>query len=245
MAKKDSDEAFEDYDLDEEKPKKSKGGKKKRKSKTLLWVAAFIVILAILLLIRFKYAAPSAEEDNTSTQEDEAPEEEVENQYVTAPETTSEQYEKEAPVKDLGDQIVYKEDLPQVQSNIDTSEKPELFSNLKCEYDETSKLLYISLHVYNTLGEDIKISPRGVAKGYNTYFKIRGTVDDNPGCGTEILAPGEYTDCKRVGFDNARYSNTPGINRISVQVPGKTEALLIECPQVPEDAPVLQWVRAQ
>ncbi|NQU78137.1 hypothetical protein HQ545_00025 [Candidatus Woesearchaeota archaeon] len=83
------------------------------------------------------------------------------------------------------------------------------------------------------LDEDIKISPRGVYKGYNTYFMIRGIVDTDPGCDTELLNPGEYTECTRIGFDTSTYSNVEGINRVSVQVPGKTEALLVECPEAP------------
>jgi len=250
MAKKDEEDTMEDYDNDEaeDKPKK-KASKRKKKSKTWMWVVAFVVILAILLLIRWKYTPTEATKNETPVEE-QAPPEQVENQYVTEPSKTtttkpaSEQVEEQ---KELGDQVVPKEDLPNVQENVDTTAEPTLFSNLKCEYDETSKLLYISLHVYNVFNQDMLIAPHGVQKGYNTYFKIRGTVDTDPGCGTEILAPGEYTDCKRIGFENARYSNTPGINRISVQTPGGssggTEALLIECPKVPEDALVLQWIR--
>lgn len=245
--KKDEDEWFDD-DEAEDKPKKKKAKKGKKKWKVLIWVAAFIIILAILLLIRFKYAATAPEETPI---EEAAPEDEIEERYVPEPDATdSEQgaYDEagegsvyEEP-RHLGPDVVDKEDLPNIASNIDTSAPPELFSNLRCDYDEELDILYISLRVYNILGEDIKISPRGVQKGYNTYFLIRGVVDTDPGCGTELLQPDEYTDCKRIGFDLPRYSNQPGVNRISVQVPGKTEALLFECPEVPEESAINQWV---
>jgi hypothetical protein len=247
MAKKDEEDMMEDYDADEaeDKPKK-KASKRKKKSKTWIWVVAFVVILAILLLIRWKYT-PTAALKNETPVEEQAPPEVVENQYVTEPAKTTTKAtpsDEQADVpRELGDQVVPKEDIPNVQENIDTTAEPKLFSNFKCEYDETAQLLYISLHIYNVFNEEMRIAPHGVQKGYNTYFKIRGNVITDPGCGTEILAPGEYTDCKRIGFSNARYSDTPGINRISAQTPGGTEALLIECPAVPDDAPVLQWIR--
>jgi hypothetical protein len=235
MAKKNDEEMFEDYEEEaEEKKPKKKGGKKRKKAvKIIAWVVAFVVILAILLFIRFKYAAPEVAPEEAP--EEEAPPEEVEEAYVPAPEETVVEAAEEAP-KHIGPDVVPKEDLPQVQEVVDTSELPELFSNLRCEYDENAGLLYMSLRIYNVLDEDIKISPKGVQKGYNTYFLIRGVVDTDPGCGTELVQPGEYTDCRRIGFDTLRYGNVPGINRISVQVPGKTEALLIECPELPEDA---------
>ncbi|MBW2964164.1 hypothetical protein KY363_01780 [Candidatus Woesearchaeota archaeon] len=240
MAKKKNvnaeDEWFEDEDMEaeESKPKKKAGKKKKRTGKAVAWVVAFVVILAILLFIRFKYAAPQAD---TAAQEETAPEPEVVTRVVPEPEETETADEDEGSVyqepKYAGPDVVDKEDLPKVQDVIDTTAEPELFSNIKCDYDYTAELLYISLRIYNTLEEDIKISPRGVQKGYNTYFKIRGLVDIDPGCGTELLEPSEYTECTKIGFDNERYGNVEGINRISVQVPGKTEALLVECPAKP------------
>jgi hypothetical protein len=244
MAKKNNeDEMFEDYEAEEEKKPKKKGGKKKKKAmKIAAWIVAFVVILAILLFIRFRYATPSAAPEETPVEE--VPPDVVEEQYVPTPEKTAAEEEVsdyEAP-KHLGPDVVDKSELPNVQEVIDTSAPPELFSNLQCEYDEALDILYISLRIYNVLGEDIKISPRGVQKGYNTYFLIRGVVDTDPGCSTELVQPGEYTDCKRIGFDLPRYSNQPGINRISVQVPGKTEALLFECPAVPEESAINQWI---
>jgi hypothetical protein len=242
--KKDEDEWFEDDAEAEEKPKKKKGKKSKKSWKIAIWIAVFVVILAILLLIRFKYATPAPEE---KAAEEIPPPAEVEEKYVPEPDTT--RYDGEEPdastydePKYLGPDVVPKEDLPHVESNIDTSVEPELFSNIRCDYDATADILYMSLRVYNNIGEDIKISPRGVQKGYNTYFFIRGVVDTDPGCGTELLQPDEYTDCKRIGFDLQRYSAQPGINRISVQVPGKTEALLVECPAVPEESAINQWI---
>lgn len=239
MAKKKNgnaeDEWFEDDHMEEDsKLKKKSGKKKKRTGKAIAWVVAFVVILAILLFIRFRYAAPA---EQTTTEEETAPEPEVVTKVVPEPQESATEEEDRGSVyqepRYAGPDVVIKEDLPKVQEVIDTTAEPELFSNLKCDYDYTEELLYISLRVYNTLSEDIRISPRGVQKGYNTYFKIRGLVDLDPGCGTELLEPGEYTECTKIGFDNERYGNVEGINRISVQVPGKTEALLIECPAKP------------
>jgi len=240
MAKKkkntvEEDDWFDDDDFEEEpKPKKKKGRRKKKRGKAVAWVIAFIVILAILIFIRFRYTAPA----DTDTADDEAPEAEIVEKVVTEPEGYDEEDEGsvyEEP-KYLGPDVVDKEDLPKIQDVIDTTADPELFSNIKCDYDYTDELLYISLRIYNTLDETMKISPRGVQKGYNTYFKIRGLVDLDPGCGTEILEPGEYTACTKVGFDNERYGNIEGTNRISVQVPGKTEALLVDCPAKPSSS---------
>ncbi|MBN1544768.1 hypothetical protein JW898_04900 [Candidatus Woesearchaeota archaeon] len=241
MVKKDSPEEdwFEDDDAEEKQPKKKKGGKKKKNTKKVVaWIVAFIVILAILLFIRFKYAAPEAEE---APFEELPPPEEVEEVYLPEPEESDESDANyvesdtyHAPKEAPGPAVVPKEDLPKVEEVIDTSVEPELFSNLNCDYDYDAKLLYMSLRIYNILDEDIKISPRGVMKGYNTYFLIRGVVDTDPGCGTELVQPGEWTECKRIGFDLERYATMPGINRISVQVPGRTEALLVECPAYPE-----------
>ncbi len=234
--KKDEGEFLEDYSNEEEaemKPKK-RNTKRKSKTKVIAWIIAFIVILGVLLLIRFKYAAPEAA---VEVPEEEAPAEETEEQYVTAPET-EDAADEEAPAEaqEAGPAVVPKEDLPKIESNIDTTIKPELFSNIRCEFDDDSQLLYIKLRINNILGEDVKISPRGVMKGYNTYFIIRGIVDTDPGCNTELVKPGEWTECKKIGFDAERYANIPGINRISVQVPGKTEALLVECPALPQEA---------
>jgi hypothetical protein len=235
MAKKKTnaeDEWFEDDFEEEPKPKKKKGRRKKKKTgKAVAWVIAFIVILAILLFIRFKYTTPS---DTDTTDDEEAPEPEVIERVVPEPDDsdddTGSTYEEP---KYAGPDVVDKEDLPKVSEVIDTTAEPVLFSNIQCDYDYTDELLYISLRVYNTLNKDMLISPRGVMKGYNTYFKIRGIVDTDPGCDTERLKPGEYTECDKIGFDTARYGNVEGINRISVQVPGKTEALLVECPAKP------------
>jgi hypothetical protein len=252
MAKKDYDEDedwFED-ELDEseednEKPKKGKKQGKKKDRKVFLWIAAFVVILAILLLIRFKYAVPAQQdvaqqpekEASTAEAEEESQEAEEEAEQETMSKNKEREYEEagvyEAP-KHIGPDVVEKEDLPHVEEVVDTTTEPELFSNLECNYDYDSELLYISLRIYNVLGEDILISPRGISKGYNTYFLIRGVVDTDPGCGTELLQPGEWTECSKIGFDAPRFANVPGINRLSVQVPGKTEALLIECPEAPE-----------
>jgi hypothetical protein len=224
------DEWFEDDFEDEPKPKKKKKRKKKKTGKAVAWVIAFVVILAILLFIRFKYTAPS---DTTEAEDVTAPDDIIEERTVVEPEDELEESGTYEEPKYVGPDVVDKEDLPKVQEVIDTTVEPELFSNIACDYDYEDELLYISLRIYNVLEEDFKISPRGVSKGYNTYFLIRGVVDTDPGCDTELLKPGEYTECEKIGFDNARYGNVKGINRISVQVPGKTEALLVECPEKP------------
>lgn len=234
----DFEDYFDDYEDDEPAPKKKKkSGRKKKGSKVWIWILAFVVVLAILLIIRFKYATPADTE--VQIEEEEQPPYEVEERYVPEPEESEEMFREagvyEEPRDVAGPDVVDKEDLPRVQEVVDTTIVPELFSNVQCNYDYDSELLYISLRVYNVLEDEIKISPRGVQKGYNTYFLIRGVVDTDPGCGTELLHKGEYTECKRIGFDNTRYGNLPGINRISVQVPGKTEALLVECPEIPEE----------
>ena len=223
------DDWFEDDFEDDIKPKKKKRGRKKKgkAGKVIAWVIAFIVILAILLFIRFKYAAPGEE-----LEEELPPIEELEEKEEAAPQVEEE--EAEPAPREVGPDIVEREELEQVSEVVDTTKEPEIFSNVQCNFDNEAGLLYISLRVYNTLDEDIKISPRGVMKGYNTYFLIRGIVDQDPGCGTEVVQPGEWTECKKIGFDSPRYGNVPGINRISVQVPGKTEALLVECPEMPE-----------
>ncbi len=237
MAKKkdiSEDDWFEDDFEDEPKPKKKKKGKKKNTGKVIAWIVAFIVILAILLFIRFKYASPAEE---VKTEVELPPADIVEEQYIPEPEKTTEDEGSvyEAP-KYAGPDVVEREDMENVYEVVDTTANPELFSNIRCDYDYDAELLYISLILYNVLDEEIRISPRGVQKGYNTYFLIRGIVDTDPGCGTELVHPGEYTECKRIGFENARYGNAEGINRISVQVPGKTEALLVNCPEKPASA---------
>lgn len=237
MAKKKNnseDDWFEDDFEDEPKPKKKKSRRKKKNTgKVIAWIVAFVVILAILLFIRFKYATPAEE---VEPEPEVAPEPEVEERYVPEPEETEDEGEVYEAPKYAGPDVVEREDMDKVYEVVDTTSEPELFSNLRCDYDYDAELLYMSLRIYNVLDEEIRISPRGVQKGYNTYFLIRGIVDTDPGCGTELLNPGEYTECRRIGFDNARYGNVEGINRISVQVPGKTEALLINCPEKPVSA---------
>jgi hypothetical protein len=222
------DDWFED-DFEEVKPKKKRGRRKKKNTgKIIALIVAFVVILAILLFIQLKYAAPPGDEDVF----DEFPEEDFDEIEEAEPEEYEEAEVYEAP-KEVGPDVVEREELPKVYEVVDTTAAPELFSNLECNFDYDAELLYISLRIYNVLDEEIRISPRGVMKGYNTYFLIRGIVDTDPGCGTELLPAGEWTECKRIGFDSARYGNVEGINRISVQVPGKTEALLINCPKPP------------
>jgi hypothetical protein len=237
MAKKSKtseDEYLEDYDEDFEEytPKKKKGGKKKKSNvgKIVAWIVAFIVVLAILLFIRYKYAVPV---DGSEGTDELPPPIEYEERTVTAPEEGYEEAGIYEPPKEIGEQVIEREELPKVKEVVDVTAEPELFSNLECNYDYDAGVNYISLRVYNVLEEDFRISPRGVQKGYNTYFLVRGMVDADPGCGTELLLPGEWTECSRIGLDQHINSNVPGTNRISVQVPGKTEALIVECPEEP------------
>lgn len=251
----DEDWFEDDEDWEEEKPKKKS---KKEKNYAWVWVAAFIVILAILLLVRYRFAAPSPDENLTAEEEELlVPEEEEETVYVpeSEREETDQGQEEEGyvyePPRDAGADVVTDEEIQtgeykqpslmgeptnqDIEHARDLTEEPELFSNIRCEYDYDAGIPYIKLRVYNVLDEDILISPKGVAKGYNTYFMIRGIVDKDPGCGTEVLHPGQYTECKKIGFDGERYANVPGTNRISVEVPGKTEALIVNCPEPPEE----------
>lgn len=119
----------------------------------------------------------------------------------------------------------------------DLTGTPERFSNFECKADEETGIRYISLKVTNTNeDQEFMISPKGIAKGYNTYFMIRGMVDMDPGCADEQLAPGESTVCTMIGKDDARYGNVVGINRLTIQSPdndGKTnsEAVVVNCPE--------------
>lgn len=240
MAKKrkksSEDEYLEDYDEDfeEVKPKKKASKKKKKKGnagRVIAWIVAFAIVLAILLFIRYKYAMPI---DETAGEDELPPPVEYEERIVNDDGREYDEAGIYVPPKELGDQVIEREDFEHVSDVVDVTPEPELFSNLECNYDYDMGVNYISLRVYNVLGEDIKISPRGVEKGYNTYFLVRGMVDMDPGCGTELLLPGEWTECNKIGLDQSRYGNSPGTNRISVQVPGKTEALVLECPELPE-----------
>ncbi|MBI4737991.1 hypothetical protein HY772_00205 [Candidatus Woesearchaeota archaeon] len=196
------------------------------KFKIILWVVAIIAIVGVLLFVKSREVIPDAKihsDDETTKQIPEKP---------TKPVIEKEKYNDDATTlpekKTLGDSVVAQESLKNLES-IDVTENPELFANLKCTRDAESGLRYISLRLYNTLQEDLKISHVGVAKGFNTYFSIRGLVDTDPGCNKELLQPGESTVCDKIGFDQARYGLALGINRISAQVPGKTEALLVKC----------------
>ena len=78
------------------------------------------------------------------------------------------------------------------------------------------------------------ISSKGIAKGYNTYFMMRGMVDENPGCDVEELAPGEFTGCSKICKDLMRYGNVAGTNRLTIESPGNdgkkvTEAVVVNC----------------
>ena len=242
----------DDEDWEETKPKKKVSKKKKEKSYAWVWVAAFIVILIILLLVRYKYASPS-DDNGVSEEELFEPEGEEETVYIPESERGDSSSEDDGYVYEedqvIGDDVVTDDEIQSgdyIQHSItgeptnedaeharDLTEKPQLFSNIKCEYDYDAEIPYVSLRVYNVLDEDILISPKGVAKGYNTYFMIRGIVDKDPGCGTEVLRPGQFTECKKIGFDGKLYANLPGTNRISVEVPKKTEAIIVDCPKSP------------
>ena len=118
----------------------------------------------------------------------------------------------------------------------DLTEEPERFSNFDCVKDEETGIRYITVKVTNTNADrSFMISPIGVAKGYDTYFMVRGLVDKDPGCAVEELAPGESTVCNKIGLDDERYGNPEGTNRITIQSPdndGKiaAEAVIVNCP---------------
>ena len=117
----------------------------------------------------------------------------------------------------------------------DFTAEPVRFSNFDCQMDEESGLRYISVKVTNTNADHtFMISPKGVAKGYNTYFMIRGLVDKDPGCATEELAPGASTVCDKIGMADERFGNPEGTNRLTIQSPdnnGKyiSEAVVVNC----------------
>ena len=222
----DEDDWDDDFEDEDEKPKKSKKSKKKKSGKTMKWIVAFIIILAILLFIRFKQMPGPADIATDLGLENKSGDTAPLVDDTSMNDTGKSTDEYIAPAK-IGKAVVQEGDLPDLIS-IDVTETPELFSNLECKKDESTGVRYISLRIYNTLKENIKISPRGVAKGYNTFFKVRGLVDMDPGCGTELLRSGEFTECTKIGLESS-YANVVGINRLSVTVPGKTEALLVEC----------------
>ncbi|MBW2971919.1 hypothetical protein KY359_02685 [Candidatus Woesearchaeota archaeon] len=118
----------------------------------------------------------------------------------------------------------------------DYTAEPMRFSNFDCVKDEETGIRYITLKVTNTNADrPFMISPKGVSKGYDTYFLIRSLVDMDPGCQTEELAAGESTVCLKIGLDDERYGNPEGTNRLTIQSPdndGKklTEAVVVNCP---------------
>lgn len=119
----------------------------------------------------------------------------------------------------------------------DLTAEPERFSNFECAWDNEAGIRYISVKVTNTNADrPLMISPKGVAKGYDTYFLVRGLVDTDPGCAVEELGPGESTICTKVGPDVANYGNTEGINKLNIQSPDNdgrkfTESVVVNCPE--------------
>jgi hypothetical protein len=119
----------------------------------------------------------------------------------------------------------------------DYTGEPVRFSNFECTKDETTGVRYISVKLTNTnTAGSFMISAKGIAKGYNTYFMMRGMVDENPGCEVEELAPGESVVCSKIGKDDMRYGNVAGTNRLTIESPGNdgkkvTEAVVVNCPE--------------
>ncbi|MBN1544020.1 hypothetical protein JW898_01005 [Candidatus Woesearchaeota archaeon] len=119
----------------------------------------------------------------------------------------------------------------------DYTTEPVRFSNFDCVKDETTGIRYITIKVTNTNADrSLMISPKGVAKGYDTYFLIRGLVDMDPGCQVEELLAGESTVCLNIGLDDERYGNPAGTNRLTIQSPDNdgrklTEAVVVNCPE--------------
>ncbi|MBW2967565.1 hypothetical protein KY362_03700 [Candidatus Woesearchaeota archaeon] len=118
----------------------------------------------------------------------------------------------------------------------DLTASPERFSNFECRKNEEG-IRYISVKVTNTNADrPLLISPKGVAKGYDTYFLVRGLVDMDPGCAVEELGAGESTVCTKIGPDTEKYGNPAGINKLNIQSPdndGKkyTESVVVNCPE--------------
>ena len=119
----------------------------------------------------------------------------------------------------------------------DFTAEPVRFSNFDCVKDETTGINYISIKVTNTnTVRPFLISKIGVAKGYDTYFMVRGLVDEDPGCAVEELAAGESTVCDKIGKDDLRYGNPAGVNKLNIQSPGDdgkkmTESVVVNCPE--------------
>ncbi|MBU2561425.1 MAG: hypothetical protein KKD17_03940 [Nanoarchaeota archaeon] len=119
----------------------------------------------------------------------------------------------------------------------DYTTEPQRFSNFDCVKDETTGIRYVTLKVTNTNADrSLMISPKGVAKGYDTYFMIRGLVDKDPGCQVEELVAGESTVCLKIGLDDERFGNPAGTNRLTIQSPDNdgrklTEAVVVNCPE--------------
>ncbi|MBT7903144.1 hypothetical protein HN587_04705 [Candidatus Woesearchaeota archaeon] len=224
---------------DKKEPSKKKKINEKTKN-TIKWVVGFVILLLILFFIRQKMMA-----DPATAEPEFEPLQPLETQDLPEPtEPTPTEFVPEPQIEitptpfETGEQISSEDvdDLKDKELAIDvtTTDDTSLLSNVECQYDEASGLLYVSLDMTNTGTETFTISPKGVSKDYNTYFKIRGIVDPNPGCTQEELTPSETTTCTKIGFDSPTYSNVEGVNRISIQAPGVTEALLVECPEMPE-----------
>ena len=256
----DFDEDFDDEeleeDIEEEKPKKEK---KKKEGTTIKWVIGFVILLLILFYIRHNSLDAGTEIEEPATTDEQATAEESSDLLEKTDDTQLTPTEKEdgkitadteQPTGKVDDELKEttenavneesvsvadetneeKEFLSEEELAIDVSNTPQLLSDVKCEKDEENGNSYISLKLTNVGEENFMISHKGVSKNYNTYFSIRSLVDNNPGCNQEELTPGESTTCTKIGLDTAPFVNVKGINRLSIQAPGQTEALLIECP---------------
>ncbi|MBT5023298.1 hypothetical protein HOK51_01505 [Candidatus Woesearchaeota archaeon] len=208
------------------KAKSKKRPNKNKQTQTLKWVIGFVILLIILFYIRHK-SLPAEIPDILEEPEIPVvePDADLDEPVVDEPEVEKEPIKtgttmSEEKLQELEDQALA----------IDVTENTRLIDNVVCSFDEESELKYIRLTLTNVFEETFKISHVGVHKDYNTYFLVRGIVDQDPGCEQEELTPGESTVCTKIGFDSKTYGNIEGINRLSIQVPGKTEALLIECP---------------
>ena len=206
--------------------------KPKESNKFWVWAVVVVVVVILLFLMRGAKQAPQAPTGPA------APEQAMP-QGPAAPEEAAPSA-AQVPETAPGNALVTEEqaamDYRQNEdSGLDLTATPERFSNFECAVDKTTGLRMISIKVTNTNSDvHFLISHQGVAKGYNTYFMIRGLTDKDPGCGTEDLAPGESTVCSGIGSDNPSFENVVGLNRITIQSPNDNnklvpEAVLVEC----------------
>jgi len=106
------------------------------------------------------------------------------------------------------------EELPPVLQYI-LPEEGELVAGATCDEG------LISLSVANNLNEEIRLQNTADP---NIRFVTNGIVDNEPGCGTDTLAPGDVTTCNEVGI-NLR----EGANQLVVYTKAQTFSQTVIC----------------